>query len=159
MNIHFMSKSDNWSTPINLFNCLDKQFHFTLDPCANKNNTKCLRFYSKEIDGLSKSWAHETVFMNQPYGREISKWIKKAYKESLEPGTIIVCLIPARTDTTYWHDFVMKSTYIHFIKGRLKFNDIGTAPFPSAIIVFGKDIIDIDYPGKGFYPLNHHLVL
>ena len=140
-NIHFKSESNEWETPQDLYNELDKQYGFTLDPCATPSNAKCDKYYTKEDDGLSKSWGGEIVFMNPPYGREIGKWVKKAYEESLK-GTVVVCLIPARTDTKYYHNYIFPyAKDIRFIKGRLKF-DNGTgvfspAPFPSAIIVFG----------------------
>lgn len=130
--IHFSSKSDQWSTPQDLFDKLDKEYHFTLDPCATHDNAKCAKYYTLESDGLSQDWSGETVFVNPPYGREISKWIKKAY----ESDTTVVCLVPARTDTAWWHDYAMKGN-ITFIRGRLKFGGHkNSAPFPSAIVVF-----------------------
>ena len=134
MNIHFSSKSNEWTTPIDFYNKLNNEFNFTLDPCCTKDNAKCKKFYTKDDDGLSKDWSNEIVFMNPPYGREIKHWIKKAYNESLKGG-LIVCLIPARTDTAYWHDYCMKGT-IRFIRGRLKFNNKNSAPFPSAVVIF-----------------------
>ena len=136
MNIHFSSKSNEWTTPIDFYNQLNKEFNFTLDPCCTKDNAKCKKFYTKDDDGLSKDWSNEIVFMNPPYGREIKHWIKKAYDESLK-GALVVCLIPARTDTTYWHDYCMKGT-IKFIRGRLKFSKKNSAPFPSAVVIFGN---------------------
>ncbi|WP_241522530.1 phage N-6-adenine-methyltransferase [Staphylococcus delphini] len=102
-----------------------------------KKNRKCEKFYSVEEDGLSKSWKGHTVFMNPPYGREIKKWIKKAHDESDE-DTIVVCLIPARTDTIYWHEYIFNKAHdIRFLKGRLKFGDSkNSAPFPSAIVIY-----------------------
>lgn len=135
MNIPLTSKTDEWSTPRDLFHKLDMEFNFTLDPCATKENTTCKRYYTKDDNGLSKSWKNEVVFLNPPFGREIKKWIQKAYKESQE-GTIVVCLIPARTDTIYWHDYCMKGE-IRFICRRLKFGCARhNAPFPSAIVIF-----------------------
>lgn len=135
-NIHFSSKSCEWSTPQDLFDRLDRKFHFTLDPCATKKNAKCKRYFSRRDDGLKQKWGG-VVFMNPPYGREIGKWIKKAYESSRE-GVTVVCLIPARTDTAWWHDYVMKGS-IEFIRGRLKFGgQKNSAPFPSAIVVFKK---------------------
>ena len=135
MNIHFSSKSNEWTTPIDFYNQLNKEFNFTLDPCCTKDNAKCKKFYTKDDDGLSKDWSNEIVFMNPPYGKEIKHWIKKAYDESLKGG-LIVCLIPARTDTAYWHDYCMKGI-IRFIRGRLKFSEKNSAPFPSAVVIFG----------------------
>lgn len=137
MEVHYSSKSNEWATPQNLFDELDDEFNFTLDPCATDENAKCSKYFTIEDDGLSKDWSNEVVFMNPPYGREIKKWIKKAYEESLN-GATVVCLIPARTDTTYWHDFIFgKANDIRFLRGRLKFgNSKNSAPFPSAIVVY-----------------------
>ena len=140
--VHFMSKSNEWETPKDLFDKLDLEFQFTLDPCSTPQNAKCLKYYTKEDDGLSKSWEDECVFMNPPYGREIGKWVKKAYEESLK-GAMVVCLIPARTDTKYYHKYIFPyATDIRFIKGRVKFDNgsgkLNPAPFPSAIVVFGS---------------------
>ncbi|PTK81958.1 phage N-6-adenine-methyltransferase [Staphylococcus haemolyticus] len=137
MEVHYSSKSNEWATPQNLFDELNEEFNFTLDPCATDENAKCSKYFTIEDDGLSKDWSNEVVFMNPPYGREIKKWIKKAYEESLN-GATVVCLIPARTDTTYWHDFIFdKADDIRFLRGRLKFgNSKNSAPFPSAIVVY-----------------------
>lgn len=137
MNVHFSSKSNEWTTPQHLFDELNQEFNFTLDPCATEENAKCSKHFAIEDDGLSKDWSNDVVFMNPPYGREIKKWIKKAYEESLN-GATVVCLIPARTDTMYWHDFIFdKADDIRFLKGRLKFgNGKNSAPFPSAIVVY-----------------------
>lgn len=137
MEVYYSSKSNEWATPQNLFDELNDEFNFTLDPCATDENYKCSKHFTIEDDGLSKDWSNEVVFMNPPYGREIKKWIKKAYEESLN-GATVVCLIPARTDTTYWHDFIFdKADDIRFLRGRLKFgNSKNSAPFPSAIVVY-----------------------
>lgn len=137
MEVHYSSKSNEWATPQNLFDELNDEFNFTLDPCATDENAKCSKYFTIEDDGLSKDWSKDVVFMNPPYGREIKKWIKKAYEESLN-GATVVCLIPARTDTTYWHDFIFdKADDIRFLRGRLKFgNSKNSAPFPSAIVVY-----------------------
>lgn len=137
MNVHFSSKSNEWTTPQHLFDELNQEFNFTLDPCATEENAKCSKHFTIEDDGLSKDWSNDVVFMNPPYGREIKKRIKKAYEESLN-GATVVCLIPARTDTMYWHDFIFdKADDIRFLKGRLKFgNGKNSAPFPSAIVVY-----------------------
>lgn len=133
--VHFKSNSNEWETPQELFNELDNEFHFTLDPCCTHKSAKCINHYTKEDDGLSKSWAKEIVFMNPPYGREIGKWAKKAFNE-WKKGAVVVCLVPSRTDTAYWHDYFMKGE-IRFIRGRVKFgNSKQGAPFPSAIVVF-----------------------
>ena len=133
--LFFSSKTNHWSTPNELFNTLNKEFEFTLDPCATKENAKCKKYYTKKENGLIQDWSNEIVFMNPPYGREIKHWIQKAYEESLK-GAIVVCLVPARTDTIYWHNYCLKGK-VRFIKGRLKFgNSKNSAPFPSAIVVF-----------------------
>ena len=133
--VHYSSKSNEWETPDDLFAELDSEFHFTLDPCATVENAKCHKFYTINEDGLSKSWEGEVVFMNPPYGRQIRQWIKKAREESKH--ATIVCLIPARTDTSYWHDYIFNHAEIRFLRGRVKFgNQKQGAPFPSAIVVF-----------------------
>lgn len=137
MEVHYSSKSNEWATPMKLFNELNKEFDFTLDPCSTHENAKCKKHFTIKENGLKRSWSKETVFMNPPYGREIKKWVEKAYKESLK-GATVVCLIPARTDTTYWHDFIFgKADDIRFLRGRLKFGDSkNSAPFPSAIVIY-----------------------
>ena len=131
------SLTEEWATPQYLFDELNEEFSFDLDVCATEENAKCERFFTKEIDGLAQEW-NGTVFMNPPYGREISKWIRKAYESSIE-GATVVCLIPARTDTAWWHDYVMNGE-IRFLRGRVKFVPLSgagsSAPFPSAIVVF-----------------------
>ena len=99
MKVHYSSKSDEWATPQELFDQLNREFNFSLDPCATDENHKCDKYYTKEIDGLAQSWARENVFMNPPYGRQIQKWIRKAYQEAKDHGALVVCLLPARTDT------------------------------------------------------------
>lgn len=131
-NVHFSSKTDLFATPQDLFNKLNAIYSFTLDPCATHENYKCNYFFTKEDDGLSRDWGQEVVFMNPPYGREIGKWVKKAY----ESGCKVVCLLPARTDTKWFHDYCTKGR-IEFLKGRLKFGEHkNPAPFPSMIVVF-----------------------
>tara|TARA_R110000824_G_scaffold148920_7_gene318939 strand:- start:13986 stop:14477 length:492 start_codon:yes stop_codon:yes gene_type:complete len=143
--VMFSSNSPDWGTPTKLFDKLNSMFDFTLDPCCNSYNAKCKKFYTIEEDGLSKSWRGEKVFCNPPYGRQIKYWVKKAYEESRHPGTTVVLLIPARTDTSYWHEYVMKSEMIYFIKGRLHFmsglsnEETNAAPFPSVVVVFKSD--------------------
>ncbi len=132
----FSSNDMTWETPQWLFDKLDKEFHFTLDVCALSETAKCKNYYTPQIDGLKQDWEDNICWMNPPYGREVGVWIEKAYKESLK-GAIVVCLIPSRTDTKYWHDYCMKANEIRFIKGRLKFGDSkNSAPFPSAIVIF-----------------------
>ncbi len=137
MAVHYSSKSSEWATPQDFYERLNRAYDFNLDPCATADTAKCKNYFTEEDDGLSKNWAGHRVFMNPPYGREIGKWIKKAYEEGNNPHTTVVCLIPSRTDTKYWHDYCMKADEIYFIKGRLKFgNSSNAAPFPSAVVVF-----------------------
>ena len=141
MKVPYMSRTEEWETPQETFDQLDKLYNFTLDPCATQSNAKCKCYFDRKIDGLLQSWKGETVFMNPPYGREIVKWMTKAYQESLQKGTIVVCLIPSRTDTRWWHDYAMQGK-ITFLKGRLKVsNHTNNAPFPSAIVVLGNSVI------------------
>ena len=133
----FSSKTDNWATPQNFFDELNKEFHFTLDPCADEKNHKCEKFFTRKENGLLHDWSGESVFVNPPYGREIYNWVGKCYWEGHKENTIVVLLIPARTDTKYFHDFILNRSEIRFIKGRLKFGDSdNSAPFPSMVVVF-----------------------
>lgn len=144
MNTDLMFSSDDmtWETPQYLFDKLNDEFKFNLDVCALPKTSKCKTYYTPEIDGLKQEWKG-VCWMNPPYGRHIGEWLKKAYEESLK-GSTVVCLIPSRTDTKYWHDYCMKASEIRFVKGRLKFgNSINSAPFPSAIIVFDKGNSDL----------------
>ena len=132
--VHFSSATDLWATPLAFFDELNKEFGFELDVCALPENAKCEKYYTPEIDGLKQQW-RGICWMNPPYGREIGAWMKKAYESSLD-GATVVCLVPARTDTRWFHDFAMRGE-IRFIKGRLKFGDSkNSAPFPSAVVVF-----------------------
>lgn len=136
MNVHYSSKTNEWTTPENLYKYLDSIYNFTLDPCTDGENAKCDKYFTIEDDGLKQDWSNDVVFMNPPYGRGIKDWIEKAYRES-EKGATVVCLIPARTDTIYWHDYCMKSSSITLIKGRVKFGEgKNSAPFPSALVEF-----------------------
>ena len=129
------SNTDEWATPKLFFQELDNKYHFTLDPCATKENHKCDKYYTKEDNGLEKSWGGEIVYVNPPYGREISKWVEKAYMEN-KKGAFIVMLLPARTDTRWFHNYIYKKHEIEFIKGRIKFNDgKQAAPFPSMLVI------------------------
>jgi len=136
--VMFSSKSMEWETPQDFFDRLNWRFGpFDLDPCATRESAKCDTFYTKDDDGLSQDWGGKTVFVNPPYGRGIHKWIRKAYEESRKEETRVVMLIPARPDTRYWHDYVMKAKEIHLVRGRLKFGtSANAAPFPSAVVVF-----------------------
>jgi phage N-6-adenine-methyltransferase len=134
MEVHFSSKTDMWATPQEFFDKYNEKYHFTLDPCATPDNAKCTVYFTEADDGLKQQWVG-IVWMNPPYGRSIGKWMKKAYESSLQ-GATVVCLVPSRTDTKWWHDYAMKGD-IEFIKGRLKFgNSKNSAPFPSAVVIF-----------------------
>lgn len=132
----FTSNTDLWSTPQAFFDKYNEQYHFTLDVCATDENAKCEQYYTKEIDGLKQEW-FGVCWMNPPYGRDIKHWIRKAYESSIKNNATVVCLIPARTDTSWWHDYCMEAKSIEFIRGRLKFgNSKNSAPFPSVVVVF-----------------------
>ena len=129
------SNTPEWATPQSFFDALNKEFSFTLDPCSTHENTKCEKHYTKEDDGLSKNWGGQVVFCNPPYGRELPKWVKKCYEESRHAD--VVMLIPARTDTRWFHDYIYGKAEIRFIKGRLKFgNAKQSAPFPSMVVIY-----------------------
>lgn len=131
----FSSKTDLWATPQTFFDKVNNEFKFTVDVCANDQNAKCENYYTLEDDGLAQEWSG-VCWCNPPYGRGIGDWIKKAS----EAKATVVCLVPARTDTAWWHDYAMKATDIRFIRGRLKFGDSkNSAPFPSALLVFEND--------------------
>ncbi len=125
--LFFSSKTDLWATPAGFFADLDAEFHFSLDPCATPENAKCKRYFTAKQDGLK---------------RAVGEWVKKAYEESKKPGTLVVCLLPARTDTRWFHDYIIKKAKIRFVRGRLKFGDgKAPAPFPSMVVIFenGED--------------------
>lgn len=128
------TNTDVWGTPRAFFDKLNAEFGFTLDPCSDGTNAMCERFFTPVDDGLSQWWGQETVFMNPPYS-DCFAWMRKAYEASRH-GALVVCLVPARTDTAWWHDYAMKGE-VRLIRGRLRFGDSKTnAPFPSAVIVF-----------------------
>lgn len=134
MSVHFSSATDLWATPQDTFNTLNAEFGFETDVCALPSNAKCARFFTPEIDGLTQDWGG-VCWMNPPYGRAIGHWMRKAY-ESSQCGATVVCLVPARTDTAWWHDYAAKGE-VRFLRGRLKFGGAkNSAPFPSAIVVF-----------------------
>ena len=118
----FSSKSDDWETPQDLFNLLNEEFHFDLDACANSDNKKCPFYFSKVENGLDQSWAGHNVWVNPPYS-QINLWVEKAYLETKNDNTVVVMLIPSRTDTLYFHNFIYHRSEIRFIKGRLHFNN------------------------------------
>lgn len=134
-NIVFSSNSDEWYTPQGVFDELDKEFDFNLDPCATDENHKCEEYYTKEKDGLSQNWGGKRVFCNPPYS-QIDKWVEKAHDEGVKDNTVVVLLIPSRTDTRYFHNYIYQRAEIRFVKGRIKFSDKGSAPFPSMVVIF-----------------------
>lgn len=132
---------DEWETPLDFFNQLDSEFHFTLDPCCTEKNAKCKKFYTKDDDGLRQTWKDEVVFVNPPYSKKTKTnpgqeaWIKKAYEESAHATCVM--LIPARTDTKAFHKYIYGKAEIRFISGRLKFSGAkNAAPFPSMVVIF-----------------------
>ena len=134
----FSSANDVWATPQDFYDKLNKEFNFNLDPCALPENAKCEKFFTPDQNGLIQDWEGYTIFCNPPYGRKISEWVEKCYNESKKKNTTIVMLIPARTDTRYFHEFIYhKAKEIRFIRGRLKFgNSKNSAPFPSMLVIF-----------------------
>lgn len=134
----FSSRTDEWATPAKVFEDLDAEFHFNLDPCATEENHKCADYFTKEQDGLLQNWGGRRVFCNPPYGRAMPAWVRKCYEESRKPDTLVVMLIPARTDTAYFHYYIYhKAREIRFIRGRLHYNDgPNAAPFPSMVVIF-----------------------
>ena len=135
----FSSKSIEWETPQAFFDALNRRFGFSLDVCATRETAKCPHFFDKSMNGLAQSWANHRCYMNPPYGREIGPWVEKARREA-ERGALVVGLLPARTDTAWFHEHVYRAaTEIRFLKGRLKFEGAAaSAPFPSMIAVWGK---------------------
>lgn len=128
----FSSKTDLWATPQDLFDRLNEEFHFTTDVCALPENAKCKRYYTPEIDGLKQQWTG-VCWCNPPYGRKLGEWVKKA----AESACTVVMLIPARTDTKWFHDYVYGKAEVRFLRGRVKFGgSVHNAPFPSMIVVF-----------------------
>ena len=132
----FTSNTDQWATPQWFFDELNQEFNFELDPCADEYNHKCKKYFTKEQNGLAQDWSEYRVFCNPPYGREIGKWVKKA----AESNTLVVMLLPARTDTKWFHEYIYGKSEIRFLKGRLKFGGSkNSAPFPSMVVIFGGE--------------------
>lgn len=137
MDIHFNSNSDEWETPQHIFNKYNDIYKFTLDAAATSLNAKCTNYFTKESNGLEQGW-YGNVWCNPPYSN-VKLWIQKAYEESLK-GITITMLLPARTDTIAWHEYIFPHAKVEFLKGRLKFsNSKNSAPFPSAIVIFQTD--------------------
>lgn len=140
----YSSNKMDWGTPQYLFDALDDEFAFTLDACANNFNHKCDSYYNKDQDALKQSW-HGVVWMNPPYGREIVDWMRKA-KHEVDVGhaQTVVCLVPVRSDSKWWHNFAMKASEIRLLDQRLEFQGAGNkAPFPAAIIVFEENSAEV----------------
>jgi site-specific DNA-methyltransferase (adenine-specific) len=130
------SNTVEWATPQNVFDQLDIEFEFDIDVCATKENAKCKKFYTLKDNGLVQEW-RGGCFMNPPYGREIGEWCRKAYEESRNYARVVVGLLPARTDTKWFHNYIYGKAEVRFIKGRLKFGDSkNSAPFPSMIVIW-----------------------
>lgn len=135
--VMFSSKNEVWATPQDFFDKLNEEFHFDLDPCALPENAKCTKFFTPKEDGLKQNWGGAKVFCNPPYGRKIGDWVRKCYEESQKSDTLCVMLIPARTDTAYFHDYIYNKAEVRFIRGRLKFGGCkNAAPFPSMVVIF-----------------------
>ena len=135
----FTSERDDWETPQALFDELDAAHHFTLDPCSTHANAKCAKHYTRDEDGLSKSWEGETVFCNPPYGREVAKWVRKCADESRHAK--VVALLPARTDTAWFHDHVYGKAKVTFLRGRVKFERGGGRAPERTVPVDGSGVL------------------
>lgn len=136
--VMFSSKTGLWDTPQDFFDKLNEEFHFTLDVCALPENAKCEKFYAPEQDGLSKPWSKDVCWCNPPYGREIGSWVRRAWISSAV-GATVVMLLPARTDTRWFHEYIYNKNRveIRFLRGRLKFGGCkNSAPFPSMVVIF-----------------------
>lgn len=134
----FSSNSGEWETPQDLFDVLDKEFRFKIDLAASVSNTKVPEcYYTKEIDALSQEWLDTVAWCNPPYGRDVGKWVAKAHESAKEHRATIVMLLPARTDTKWFHDYIYQKHEVRFLRGRLKFGgSANSAPFPSMVVVF-----------------------
>lgn len=131
----FTSNTDLWATPQDFFDSLNQEFRFDLDVCALPENAKCERYFTPDIDGLNQEWSG-IVWCNPPYGRHIGKWVEKAYKSHCT----VVMLLPARTDTKWFHNFIYGKAEIRFVRGRLKFGgSANSAPFPSMVVIYRRN--------------------
>lgn len=132
------SHTHTWATPPEFFAKLDAEFGFTLDPCCVPETAKCARYYTPAEDGLAQDWSGEVVFMNPPYGRSLPAWMKKAWEES-QRGATVVCLVPARTGSAWFHDWAMRGE-VRYLRGRVRFilDGVrkGSPAFDSAVVVF-----------------------
>jgi site-specific DNA-methyltransferase (adenine-specific) len=148
----YSSATDEWPTPREFFGKLNRRYRFTLDPCATPDNATCPLFFTKEDDGLKQNWGTHRVFCNPPYGRAIGTWARKCFEAS-QGGALVVLLVPARTDTRWFHDYVQGKADVRFIRGRLQFGDAdASAPFPSMLAVYSpsRDPTMCARCGKGF---------
>ena len=136
----FESAKQDWETPWDFFKPLNDEFHFSLDAAASSKNTKVVKkFFTEKEDGLAQSWGKHTVWLNPPYGlgkKPLSVWVKKAYDESLT-GATSVLLIPARTNTNWFHEICLAKATVRFVKGRPKFGDATHGlPQPLCLVIF-----------------------
>ena len=134
----FTSNKDDWETPQDLFEELNSQFNFNLDAAASKKNAKCKRYFTKKDDALKQEWGNNVIWCNPPYGKQIGKFVEKAYYTWLKfPKSIVVMLLPARTDTKWFHEYIYNKAEIRYIKGRIHFSGSKNgAPFPSMIVIY-----------------------
>ena len=141
----YSSIATDWETPWQLVRSLERRYGcFDLDPCASQTTAKAPAFFSAYEDGLRQDW-HGDVFMNPPYGRVIGQWVEKAFSEArIEQRARVCCLLPAQTNTKWWHTYCQHADEILFLKGRLHFSQSGPAPFPSAIVIFRPPLADLD---------------
>lgn len=160
----FTSASDLWGTPPELFNLLNESYDFQLDAAANDENALCLNYFTTTDDSLKQDWhPFRRIWLNPPYGKQISAFMRKAYEEN-QKGCIVVCLVPARVDTRWWHDWVHHKAIVDFARGRLKYVDVrnglsesrGSSPFPSALVTYVPNLqnriryLDHPSPAGGF---------
>lgn len=132
--VYHRSQSTEWATPQDFFDALNAEFGFTLDVAAQPTNAKCARYFTPEVDGLTQPWTG-VCWMNPPYGRTIEPWMKKAYESALQ-GATVVSLVPARTDTRWWHRYTVHGE-LRYVQGRLHFGGAANAaPFPSVVVIF-----------------------
>ena len=144
------SNSNDWATPQKFFDEWNEVFKFETDVCASAKNAKCKQYFNENVDGLKQKWIG-VCWCNPPYGRKIGKWVEKAYKESQINDSTVVLLLPARTDTRWFHDYIYNKHDVVFIKGRLKFNDgDNPAPFPSMIVIMRTKKVKCEFCGKLF---------
>lgn len=143
--VMFSSNSEEWETPQDFFDKLNEEFNFTLDAAATWENSKCENCYTKQLSGLLMPWvASGAVWCNPPYGRNIGEWVKKGMLESYEKDQTVVMLLPVRTDTSWFHKYILGKAEIRFIRGRLKFgNSKNAAPFPSMVVIFRNGLSSV----------------